>query len=84
MGNIGEKSANKRSWECPSFGSFQVPMVDEGSSSAWVTCGGYMPSILMGSSVFPPFPNLQTNENGTSTAMEEDFMEQNLSMSFHQ
>jgi hypothetical protein len=50
-------------------------MVDEGSSSTRVTCGGYMPSLLMGSFVFPPFPSLQTNENGTATAMEEDFME---------
>ncbi len=84
LGNTGEKSANKRSWECQSFGSFQVPVVDEGSSSARVTCGGYMPSLLMGSSVFPPFPSLQTNETGTAAAVEEDFMEQNLSMSFHQ
>ncbi|CAK9216561.1 unnamed protein product [Sphagnum troendelagicum] len=84
LGNTGEKSANKRSWECPSFGSFQVPVVDEGSSSARVTCGGYMPSLLMGSSVFPPLPSLQIYENGTAAAVEEDFMEQNLSMSFHQ
>jgi hypothetical protein len=50
-------------------------VVDEGSSSARVTCGGYMPSFFMGSFVFPPFPSLQTNENGTTVAMEEDFME---------
>jgi hypothetical protein len=84
LGNTGEKFANNRSWECSSFGSFQVPVVDEGSSSARVTCGGYMPSLLMGSSIFPPFPSLQTNENGTVVAMEEDFMEQNLSITFHQ
>jgi hypothetical protein len=57
--------------------------VDERSSSAWVTCGGYMPSLLMGSFVFPPFPSLQTNENGIVVTVEEDFMEHNLSMDFH-
>jgi hypothetical protein len=67
--------ANKRSWECPSFGSFQIPVVGEGSSYARVTCGGYMPSLLMGSFVFPPFPSLQTNENGTAAIVAEDFME---------
>jgi hypothetical protein len=50
-------------------------VVDEGSSFAHVTFGGYMPSLLMGSFVFPPFPSLQKNENGTATTMEEDFME---------
>jgi hypothetical protein len=58
-------------------------VVDEGSSFAQVTCGGYMPSLLMGSYVFPPFPSLQTNENGTTAVVEEDFMEHNLSISFH-
>jgi hypothetical protein len=50
-------------------------VVDEGSSYAHVTCGGYMPSLLMGSSVFPPFPSLQTNENGIAATVKEDFME---------
>ncbi len=42
-----------------------------------------MPSLLMGSFVFPPFPSLQTNENGIVVTVEEDFMEHNLSMDFH-
>lgn len=74
----GEKSIGSRGYSHPGA---HVPVVDEGSSSARLACGGYMPSLLMGSPIFPSAPCDQSQRDVYRYQhMEEDLVEHDLLM----
>lgn len=64
------------------------PLVDEGSSTARLTSGGYMPSLLMGSQIYPAavdphFAQQQQQRSGKGRSADEDqqLVEHDLLMS---
>lgn len=57
------------------------PVVDEGSSTARLTCGGYMPSLLMGSQIYPTVASDRHRGDARGKGrMEEEIVEHDLLM----
>lgn len=57
------------------------PVVDEGSSTARLTSGGYMPSLLVGSQIYTPSDQHRSDFARGKGRTEEDLVEHDLLMS---
>jgi hypothetical protein len=74
----GDKSVERRDF--PGKGGL-VPVVDEGSTTARLSCGGYMPSLLMGSQIYPTAASDRHHRDPYGKKhMEEGLVEHDLLM----